>query len=268
MDVHIPYMPPNKYVRRFHGRRVNRREMVRLYFKMIDNPADVTETERATLHHLYDADISYVDDAVGWLLEGMKDLLGNTLIIFTADHGDEFGEHGRFSHTSVYEGTIRIPLIIAGPGMKAGCVVRGQVSLEDLPPTVIELIGLDKVATFHGESLMPLINGERKVDKGIISATIPPMVPKHLIIAYRRAEWKYILTENLETPGVTLTEELYDLRNDPGETKNLHGTKAQAAKRFELEARDKISQFRKSKTTEATAYEKERIRARLKKLAK
>jgi arylsulfatase A-like enzyme len=235
---------------------------------MIDNPADVTDTERATLHHLYDADISYVDDAVGWLLEGMKDLLENTLIIFTADHGDEFGEHGRFSHTSVYEGTIRIPLIIAGPGMKAGCVVRGQVSLEDLPPTVIELIGLDKVATFHGESLMPLINGERKVDEGIISAVILPIVPKQLIIAYRRAEWKYIQTESLDTPEVTLGEELYNLKDDPGETENLHGTPKKAAKQFELEAREKISQFKRSKTKENTAYEKERVKERLRKLAK
>ena len=147
-------------------------------------------------------------------------------------------------------------------------MVQEQVSLEDLAPTIVELAGLGEVDAFRGESLIPLINSETKAKKGIISTTIPPIMPKQLIIAYRSQEWKYIRTESLETPGVMLGEELYDLKNDPGETNNLHGTQMEAAKRFQSEAEDKISQFKRLKVEENTAYEKGRVKERLRKLTK
>jgi arylsulfatase A-like enzyme len=240
--------------------------MIHLYGKMITNPTKITESERTALYHLYDADIKYIDDVIGWLLDNLQEWLDNTIVILAADHGDEFGEHGRFSHRSVYDGIIRIPLILTGPGIRPGTIVRGQVGLEDLAPTIIEMAGLNRVEAFRGESLMPFINGKAGVNKSVISTTVPPTLPKQLIIAYRKGDWKYIRTESVETPGAILGEELYDLKKDPGETNSLYGTRAQAARRFEQEAKEKISLFKRYKLIENTAYEKERVKKRLRKL--
>lgn len=268
MDVHIPYMPPQKYVEQFHGHWGNRYEMTRLYRKMIIKPAQVSISELERLNNLYDADIKYVDDAIGWLLDKAGSQLENTIIIVTADHGDEFGEHGKFSHRTVYDGLLRIPLILTGPGIKTGSTVREQVSLLDLAPTVVDLVGLGKVNTFHGESLVPLMKGEAMVTKGVISTTVSLIRPKPTIVAYRTPRWKYIRTESLNREESALREELYDLRNDQGETKNLHGAGIEAARKFELEAKNKVSQFKQLKIEERTLYEKERVKVSLKKLGK
>jgi arylsulfatase A-like enzyme len=87
-------------------------------------------------------------------------------------------------------------------------------------------------------------------------------------MAYRTREWKYIRTESLDEANTVLSEELYDLRNDPQERHNLHGSESEEAKAFELEAVDKILEFKRRKSSERTGYEKERIRAKLKRLPK
>ena len=63
----------------------------------------------------------------------------------TADHGDEFGEHGKFGHQTLYDGVVRVPLIITGPGIQGGTLVRQQVSLIDLAPTIGDLVGIDNL---------------------------------------------------------------------------------------------------------------------------
>jgi arylsulfatase A-like enzyme len=266
MDVHIPYMPPRQYVSQFQEQEISRYEMSRLWEKMLATPPQLSPLEVKKLKNLYDADIKYVDDAIGWLLDKAGNRLENTIIVVTADHGDEFGEHARFGHQTIYDGIIHVPLIIRWPEAEAKVIVRDQVSLLDLPPTLADLAGLGKVDTFHGESLLSLMKGEQEAARGVISTAHLPARPRFL--AYRTPEWKYIRTESLDSEGSVLGEELYDLRNDPGETRNLHGSDMEAAKEFELEAKSKLAQFKKFKTRESTAYEKERIKARLKKLGK
>jgi len=267
MDVHIPYMPPPQYVRQFAGERISRYKMGRLYEKMLAPPPQLSASEVEKLKTLYDANIRCVDDAIGWLLDKTSSRLENTIIVVTADHGDEFGEHGKFSHQTAYDGIIHVPLIMIGPNVEAGLLVKDQVSLIDLPPTLADLIGLDEVDNFHGESLLPLIKGERKADRGVISVSpFPGKQPRFLV--YRTLEWKYIRTESADSEGTVLKEELYDLKNDPGETRNLHDTDMEAAKRFEMDAKTKLQQFKETKVREMNAYEKQRIKARIKKLGK
>ena len=266
MDVHPPYMPFTKYLRQFRTQPVSRRKVVALFHKMLKEPSQVSLSEVAMLVDLYDADIKYVDDSVGRLLDSLGDDISNTIIIITADHGDEFGEHGKFGHGRVYETLLHVPLIIAGPGIKGGTLVKQQVSLIDLAPTVTDLIGIDNAPNFQGESLLPVIRGEREVINGTISTSI--WLGQRLLIAYRVPDWKYIRTEGLDAGDVVLAEEVYDLRNDPGETNNLHGVDIEEVKRFELEARNKLLQFKQLKSEEKTAYEKQRIKVKLKKLAK
>lgn len=266
MDTHPPYMPSPRYLSQFRTQPVSRRKMVTLFHKVLEKPSQVSPSEVTTLVDLYDANIKCVDDSVGWLLDGLASDLPNTIVIVTADHGEEFGEHGKFSHGRVHDWLIHVPLIIAGPGIKGGTLVKQQVSLIDLAPTITNLIGVDGVQSFWGESLLPIIRGERKTTNGTISTSVP-VGERERYIAYRVPGWKYIRTEGLDA-NVVLGEEVYDLRNDPGETNNLHGVDVEEARRFELEARNKLLQFKQLKSEEKMAYEKQRIKARLDKLGK
>lgn len=267
MDVHHPYLPLPQYLGQFRAQPLSRRKMAGLYRKMLKDPEKLSPSEVATLIDLYDADIRYVDDTIGLLLGSLGSNLANTIVIITADHGDEFGEHGRFGHQSLYDGIIRVPLVIAGPGIKGSTLVKQQVSLLDLAPTVCELVGVDKAQGFQGGSLLPLIRGGGEVTKGTMSILTKSDWGRRFI-AYRTPEWKYILTESLDGANTVLSEEVYDLRNDPQERHNLHGTDSTEVKAFAQEAINKFTGFKQLKREQKTAYEKERIRAKLKKLPK
>ena len=265
MDVHRPFMPLPKYLSQFRTQPVSRRKMVTLFHKILEKSSQLSPSEAATLVDLYDADIKYVDDAVGRLLDSLGSDLPNTIVVVTADHGEEFGERGKFGHETLYDGLVHVPLIMAGPGIKGGTLVKQQVSLIDLAPTIADLLGIDDTPSFHGESLLPVVKGERQTTNATISVNLEP---GRRLIAYRTPGWKYIQTESRDTNDVVLAEEVYDLTNDPGETRNLHGVDIEEAKRFELEAKSKVSQFKQLKSEEKMAYEKQRIKAKLNKLGK
>ena len=265
MDVHRPFMPFPKYLSQFRTQPISRRKMVALFHKMLEKSGQLSPSEVAMLVDLYDADIKYVDDVVGLLLGSLGSDLPNTIVVVTADHGEEFGERGKFGHETLYDGLVHVPLIVAGPGIKGDTLVKQQVSLLDLAPTVADLIGIDNTLGFHGESLLPVVKGEREATNATISVNLEP---GRRLIAYRVPGWKYILTESRDASDVVLAEEVYDLRTDPGEIRNLHGLDIEEVKRFELEAKRKVSQFKQLKSEEKTAYEKQRIKAKLNKLGK
>ena len=267
MDVHHPYLPAPEYLSQFRDQPVSRKRMASLYRKMLKDPGKLSPSEVATLIDLYDADIRYVDDNISLLLDSLGNNLANTTVIVTADHGDELGERGKFSHQSLYDGIIRVPLIIAGSGIKAETLVKQQVSLLDLAPTICELVGIDKVPSFQGESLLPVIRGEEGVAKGTISTLNRPDWGQRLL-AYRTPNWKYIRTESLDEANALLSEEIYDLRNDPQERHNLHSTEDEEARAFELEAINELIRFKQLKSEKNTAYEEERIKAKIRELKK
>ena len=270
MDVHHPYLPAPEYLSQFRDQPVSQQSMITLFKKIRPrsrNPGQLSPLELSTLIDLYDADIRYVDDTIGSLLDHLGSDLANTIVVVTADHGDEFGEHGSFSHQSVYDEVIRVPLIIAGPGIKSGTIVNHQVSLLDLAPTVADLVGIDAIPSFQGKSLLPVIRGAQTATQATISIH-RGFDWKRRLIAYRIPAWKYIRTESLDEANTVLSEELYDLRNDPQERHNLHGSENEEARAFELSAIDKILEFKRLKSEGKTAYEKERIKAKFKKLPK
>ncbi len=91
----------------------------------------------------YDDDIAEADAQVGRLLEGLGDLRSQTLIVATSDHGEAFGEHGEISHSLfIYDTTLRVPLLVAGPQVPAGQVVGVPVSLVDVATTIASLAGI------------------------------------------------------------------------------------------------------------------------------
>lgn len=168
----------------------------------------------------YLAEIAYVDEQVGRLLDELKDrgLESNTAVILTANHGESLGEHGETSHSIfVYDATVHVPLIMRFPGrVPAGKRVAAQVRQIDLPATIAELTGTPAPSQNEGVSLMPLIRGETSDLK--LSAYSESMYSAMYyfgcsgVRALRRGGWKYIHAPQ---------PELYDLTSDPGETKNL-----------------------------------------------
>lgn len=164
----------------------------------------------------YDAAVSSADVALGAFLSSPahKDVFGRTLIIVTGDHGESLGEHGERTHgVFAYEGTLRVPLIVAGPGVPQRNVTSLAVSHASIAPTVIDLLGVTPRA-FDGPSLRPVMAGERTEDQPIYfealdAALMRGGAPLTGVVA---GGWKYI---DLPIP------ELYDLGADPGERNNL-----------------------------------------------
>jgi arylsulfatase A-like enzyme len=94
-------------------------------------------------------------------LLGELDLLADTLLIVTSDHGEELFEHGRPIHQQPYQEVAQVPLVVHGPGIPAGARVAAWTELVDLMPTVLDALGLPIPPHVQGESLLPLLRGER-----------------------------------------------------------------------------------------------------------
>jgi len=186
-DPHAPYDPPEPYKRQY-----------------AKSP--------------YDGEIAYMDEQVGRLLDGLDQmgLASRTLIIAMADHGESLGEHGEAAHgIFLYDATLHIPLMIAGPDVPQGKVIEDQVRSIDIHPTVMEFLHLAPSPEAQGVSLWPLLGQGTHVRSGYsYGETLYPRTYMGWseLRAMRTDGWKYILAPH---------PELYDLRRDPGELKNL-----------------------------------------------
>ena len=193
-----------------------------------------TEADVEAFRALYDGEVRYVDDFVADLVASLEELrlVGRTVVVFTSDHGEEIFEHGRFTHgDALYDEVMRVPLIFWGPGLIDGGVeIEPAVSLLDILPTVVELVGGKVDGLVQGRSLLSGLTGGRDAiearelfGEGFGKDSVPSY-------CLWRGSDKYILV-----PGDSeAAEELYDLSSDPGETVNLAGS--DAAKSSELRA--------------------------------
>lgn len=208
---------------------------------------ELTTEELAFIRDTYDEEVRHTDGGVGRLLGrlGELGLENDTVVVFTADHGEEFMEHGWIGHTrSLYEELVRVPLIIRVPG-GAPAVVHRPVSLVSLVPTLLDLLCgsvLDEEYAFQGPSLAPLLGGgeanrgEWDGDAEDIFFEVSFDQPEEWG-AEKTAHKKGILLDGWklirdETGGGL---ELYNLDNDPGESTNM--AEARPAVRDRLLAR-------------------------------
>ncbi|HLE85671.1 MAG TPA: sulfatase, partial [Thermoanaerobaculia bacterium] len=130
--------------------------------KLRDEAPGLTPEELAFVERLYLLEVESVDQRLGYVLRALErsGLAEETLVVFTADHGEAFGEHGEFLHgVSLYNELVRVPLILAGPGIARGHRVAGPVSHLDLLPTLADLMRLEGLGPFAGESLRPQLEG-------------------------------------------------------------------------------------------------------------
>lgn len=172
----------------------------------------------------YFANISYLDDKVGELLGVLRDtrMADDTVVIFCSDHGDMLGERGLWFKMCFYEGSARVPLMIAGRGIAPGAV-ESPVSNLDVLPTLCDLAGIDMSAIApwtDGHSLLPLAGGAARTAPVLMEyaaeGSYAPMV------AIRDGRFKFVHCE-IDPP------QLFDLESDPQELANLAADPAHAA---------------------------------------
>lgn len=214
-DVHYDYIPPKGYAEMFdpdYSGEVTAEDYMR-------NGAIHAGMAARDLQHviaLYDAEIRFTDDILGQILERLEQhgRLEDALVVVTADHGQEFFEHGGKGHQrTLHEEVIRVPLIFRWRGrLPAGRVVRDQVRLIDLMPTVLGLAGVASEAEVQGRDLTSLLRGGRLAAE---PALCELLVNRWQRRALRTNRGKVVVNDENGAAAY------FDLVNDPGEMRPL-----------------------------------------------
>lgn len=181
----------------------------------------------------YLAATGFVDTQIGRVLAklGELGLAGRTIVLLTGDNGYQLGEHGLWAKQTLFESGSRIPLVVAGPGVKPGAR-GGLVEQVDLYPTLCDLAGLPRPAHLQGRSLKPMLDDPDARGREIAVST---MVATHTGLvghSVRTDAFRYIVWD--EGRG---GEQLYDLRNDPDELHNLAARPQQAERMTRMRQR-------------------------------
>jgi arylsulfatase A-like enzyme len=229
-DAHDPYIPPVGFCRRFGVRQPTERDMTIMDRWFIQDKKKLTQGEIEFVLDSYDDGIAYLDEQLGELisdLEGLE-LLSNTLVIITADHGEHLGEHQLYGHaSSLYDAEIHVPLVIILPGRVQGRKsVATQVSLRDLAATVADVTGLPH-SPFPGRSLARFWTADAplaelpslsEIDGPVITAPNQGRSPvfRGPMKAVARGNYIYVHSDDGQ-------EELFDIDADPLQKRSLAG---------------------------------------------
>ncbi len=186
-----------------------------LFEYMLENDMQPEPEWIEFLSAAYASEIRMVDTA---MQEALSDLGvdDRTILVVTSDHGEELFDHGAHGHRlndRLYEELIHVPLLFVLPGgWGAGTVVDAPVSLVDVAPTILDLLGQEVPAELSGLSLLPLMEGRTLAARPLFAEVASQDGVKRCIIEY---PWKYIHDFG------SVQGELYDLEADPGETRDL-----------------------------------------------
>ncbi|XP_026176730.1 arylsulfatase K [Mastacembelus armatus] len=182
-----------------------------------------TEDEVKSIRAFYYAMCAEIDAMLGQVISALREtgLFNNTVVIFTADHGELAMEHRQFYKMSMFEGSSHVPLLIMGSGIRSGLQVDQLVSLVDIYPTVLDIAGISPVFNLSGHSLLPLISKSNAFSK--------KQHPDWVLSEYhgcnvnastymlRSGRWKYITYAD----GLTVSPQLFDLALDKEELQNV-----------------------------------------------
>ena len=186
---------------------------------------DLSDDDKRGIAAAYYTSVAFLDRNVGRVLDALHRLRleEDTFVVYTADHGYNLGQHGRFEKHCGYEPALRVPLIMRYPGRHHTGVVPDLTEHIDVPATIVDVMGLDPLPVTHGQSLRPYLEGRR-----------PQHQRDHIFSEYleneeayiKTIEWKYILCSGkrarqdgyeIDVPTPGRYRRLYDLRNDPEE---------------------------------------------------
>jgi len=232
---HTPFVAPRTYFDRYPAARVElpllsdddrTRTPAAAYASARPEQDAMEDRLRREAIQAYRAATTFMDAQVGVVLSALDrlGLAGSTLVVFTSDHGYHLGEHGLWQKRSLFENSVRVPLVIAAPGRRGnGRSAGAVVELLDLYRTIADLAGLEPGAEIEGASLRAMLD-----DPG---AT----VKQHAFsqsgdgYAVRTPRWRYI-----EWSEGKAGRQLYDMDADPGETRNLASHTSHSAVLAEL----------------------------------
>ncbi len=237
MEPHAPYGTPASTIQKFLPAGVTSQQAAKVNQDpeiFISGKLKMTQRDFEILTSLYQNDVNYVDSVIGEIIQDFRaqDLLDNTLVIFTSDHGEHFGDHALMSHElSLYDVLLHVPLIIRFTNRNhAGTRIKETVQTIDIFPSILRFLKSESKLDLQGFSLLPDFferknhpyafseyNNLRAADK--MSRRFPdlpdsPMWRKKVLKSVRTVDWKFIWA----TDG---TRELYSIANDPYESNNL-----------------------------------------------
>ena len=225
-DVHYDFVAPREYVELFDPDYAGS-----IDGRLMDDPAiapTMSERDRAHLLALYDAEIRFTDDVLRGIFADLAEhgLSDDTLTLVTADHGEEFFEHGGKGHNkTLFDEVVRVPLILHWPEqVPAGRVRSEQVQLIDVAPTLAFAAGLREPLAVQGQNLAPTL----------AAASLPPR-PALLELSIDRGHQRALRTldHKIYRPAARTPASIFDLASDPGE---YSPRKADAAAEAQLTA--------------------------------
>ncbi|UPV76654.1 sulfatase-like hydrolase/transferase (plasmid) [Halorussus limi] len=279
MEPHLAYDPPERFQRRF----LTDEQIARVETINQDAWAHITGADERTaeefeiLEGLYKAELRYLDHRLGGLLDFLADAgeLDDTAVVIVGDHGENIGDHGLMDHQyCLYDTLVHVPLVMSLPGGDRATTCEDPVELRDLYPTVLSLAGGDPSELDAATSGNVLADGDEigSDREYAVSEYLHPQpeieavrdrydeVPRDIsrfdraLRAVRTPEWKYV-------EGSDGTEELYDLTDDPAESRNLAADRPETADRLRERATAELGplEYRSGDATDIEAGTKRQL---------
>ncbi|HEX6885993.1 MAG TPA: sulfatase [Planctomycetota bacterium] len=220
MDVHMPFQEPERYRRLFAGDLPATLPRENFSDREVREAA-LSPADQAYVRDRYDNNVRFVDDQLArlWAALGPQDVL-----LFLSDHGEEFWDHGAYGHGhALWDELLRVPLVLRASGLPSGKVVDAPVSLLDVLPTVLDLLGLPVPVELEGSSLVPLARGDAAAERAFRARDQLFGYPWHGSESWGVLHGfeKYVLASDHQM--------LFDLGADPGELADLFPARADAA---------------------------------------
>jgi len=191
-------------------------------------PADLAALGGSTHQHLggYWGMIKRIDEAFGRMLDALRslDLLENTIVVYTSDHGCHFKTRNSEYKRSCHESSIHVPMAIQGPGFDGKGRVKNLISLLDISPTILDAVGIKVPSDMQGCSVMPLLKNQQEYRPDEVLIQISE---SQVGRAIRTQRWKYYIADVDKDPIKQMESDryeeqlLYDLKYDPHELCNL-----------------------------------------------
>ncbi len=235
IDPHAPYNPPAPfddlygfgYQGNVSSKGQGTAEQLRVLRLLRDGRRWLDDADVRHLRSLYAGEVTYMDRYLGWILARLEEgtPAGPTLVVFVSDHGEEFLEHGTWGHgRNVHQPALEVPLIVSLPGvLPEGRRVEIPAQLNDVPATVLDVLGLEPPPNLAGRSLLPwaLAQNPDVPDRPAFFHSMPMPNPRHGFTLFehgvRFGRWKLLRRTRLGDGVRTRSYALYDLAEDPEE---------------------------------------------------
>jgi arylsulfatase A-like enzyme len=236
-DPHEPWDPPSPYDRMYTDPNYKGQDIIHPIPGNVEGY--LTPEELNHIKMLYAGKVTLCDHWIGIFLDKVKDLglYDNSLILFTTDHGAPFGEHGyiKKAQPGLYEDLVHIPLIIRHPeGLGAGKRFSAMVETTEVFPTILDFLKVRQPPKIHGQSLLPMMAGE-------VESIRDYAYMGHFKRNWRVSNQEWSFTLNFDKGKAN---ELYNLKEDPDEQKDLISENPQKAMELELELRRFVAGLR------------------------